>query len=258
MTGHTTAEHERDPMEERTFHVHRYDPDVDEEAEFEPYAVPVSESTSVLDGLFTIQESQGETLAFRFSCRQGVCGSCGMEINGRARLACQTPVSELDDGRIRVRPLYNLPVIKDLVVDMDPFFESYKDALVQFESDDRDETSEPAVLAPDSEEREIIDPRTDCVGCGACYSGCSVAGDTYLGPAAINRALALIEDSRDDRSEERLERLMESDGVWGCHTQGNCTDVCPKDIPISEGIQHLKRQAVKHGLKRRLFPRTSD
>lgn len=244
-------------MSERTFRVHRYDPEVDDEPEFESYEVPVSNSTSVLDGLFRIQEG-GENLSFRFSCRQGVCGSCSMEIDGKARLACQTPVSELDDGSIRVRPMYNLPVIKDLVVDMDPFFDSYEEASITFESEDLDETSDPAVVPPDSRERDIIDPRTDCVGCGACYSGCSVAGDTYLGPASINRALTLIEDSRDDLTEERLERLMESDGVWKCHTQANCTDVCPKDIPISEGIQYLKRKAVKHGFKQKLFSGADD
>lgn len=245
-------------MPQREYQVHRYDPETDESPEFESYQVPVSESTSVLDGLFHIQENSGENLSFRFSCRQGVCGSCSMEINGAPRLACQTPVSDLEDEVIRVRPMYNLPVIKDLIVDMEPFFDSYRGASIGFESEDLDEESDPAVIPPDSREREIIDPRTDCVGCGACFSGCSVAGDTYLGPAAINRALTLIEDSRDDMNEERLERLMESDGVWGCHTQGNCSDVCPKDIPVSKGIQYLKREAVKHGVKRKLFPGTGD
>lgn len=241
-------------MAEKTFQVHRYDPEVDDEPEFESYDVPVSESTSVLDGLFHVQEDVGENLSFRFSCRQGVCGSCCMEINGRARLACQTPVSDLDAETIRVRPMYNLPIVKDLVVDMEPFFDSYGAASIGFQSDELDEETEPATVPPASRERQLIDPRTDCVGCGACYSGCSVAGETYLGPAAINRALTLIEDSRDDRTEERLERLMGADGVWGCHTQGNCTENCPKDIPVSEGIQYLKRKAVKHGVKQKLFP----
>lgn len=245
-------------MPRRTFRVHRYDPEVDDAPEFESHEVPVADSTSVLDGLFAIQEAGGENLSFRFSCRQGVCGSCCMEINGKARLACQTPVSDLGDGIVTVRPLYNLPVVKDLVVDMEPFFDSYEAASIKFESDHLDAESDPAVVLSESREREIIDPRTDCVGCGACYSGCSVAGETYLGPAAINRALTLIADSRDDATEERLERLMASDGVWGCHTQGTCTDVCPKDIPVSEGIQYLKREAVKHGLKRTLLPTTGD
>lgn len=246
-------------MAQKTFHVHRYDPEVDDEPEFESFDVPVSDSTSVLDGLFHVQEDRGENLSFRFSCRQGVCGSCCMEIDGRARLACQTPVSDLSDGEVTVRPLYNLPVIKDLVVDMDGFFDSFREVEPSFESEELDEDSELAVVPPDSREREIIEPRTDCVGCGACYSGCSVAGDNYLGPAALNKALVLLEDSRESKTEERLERLMESDGVWGCHTQGTCTNVCPKDIPVSEGIQFMKRKAVKHGLKRRLFPKaTSD
>ena len=239
-------------MTQRTFTVHRYDPEVDDEPRFESYEVPVSDSTSVLDGLFHIQETVGENLSMRFSCRQGVCGSCCMEINGQARLACQTPVSNLARSEITVRPLYNLPVIKDLVVDMDSFFENFAEIGLSFESD-RDESDPPAVIEPNSKERKVIDPRTDCVGCGACYSGCSVAGENYLGPAAINKALTLLKDSRETKTEKRLERLSESDGVWGCHVQGECTDACPKDIPVSEGIQLLKRDAVKRGIKQRLF-----
>ena len=239
-------------MVDKEFRVHRYDPVTDKDPEFESFGVDVSDSTSVLDGLFQIQEDQGENLSFRFSCRQGVCGSCCMEINGEARLACQTPVRTLSDGKVIVRPLYNLPVVNDLVVDMDEFFDSFREIDPSFEADSLDEDSDLAVVPPESKERQIIEPRTDCVGCGACYSGCSVAGENYLGPAALNKALTLIKDSRESKTEERLERLMESDGVWGCHTQGKCTDVCPKDIPISEGIQHMKREAVKHGLKDRL------
>lgn len=240
-------------MTDREFTVHRYNPETDAQPRFESYTVPVSESTSVLDGLFHIQESVGENLSMRFSCRQGVCGSCCMEINGEPRLACQTPVSEIDDEEITVRPQYNLPVIKDLVVDMDPFFESIVEIDPSFEAEELDEESETAVIPPDSSEREVIDPRTDCVGCGACYSACSVAGESYLGPAAINKALTLISDSRESKTEERLDRLSEAEGVWGCHVQGECSNVCPKDIPISEGIQMLKREAVKQGIKQRLF-----
>ncbi|WIV67033.1 succinate dehydrogenase/fumarate reductase iron-sulfur subunit [Natrialbaceae archaeon AArc-T1-2] len=240
-------------MTEQEFTVHRYDPETDDEAQFESYDVPITESTSVLDGLFYIQETLNENLSMRFSCRQGVCGSCCMEINGKARLACQTPVTDLADQDVTVRPMYNLPVIKDLVVDMDPFFESFEEIDPSFEADGRDEDSETAVIPPDSREREVIDPRTDCVGCGACYSSCSVAGETYLGPAAINKAVTLLKDSRETKTDERLARLSETDGVWGCHVQGECSDVCPKDIPVSEGIQLLKRDAVKRGIKARLF-----
>lgn len=246
-------------MSRSEFTVHRYDPATDDRPRFESYDVPTSDSTSVLDGLFHIQETVGENLSFRFSCRQGVCGSCCMEINGEARLACQTPVQDLGESdHVTVRPMYNLPLVKDLVVDMDDFFEAFLAIEPSFESETLDADSDPATIAPDSRERDLVDPRTDCVGCGACFSGCSVAGETYLGPAAINKALTLIEDSRDSKGAERLARLMESDGVWGCHTQGNCTNVCPKDIPVSEGIQHLKRRAVTYGLKRRFSRPGSD
>lgn len=244
-------------MTHRTFTVHRFDPEVNETPRFESHDVPVRASTSVLDGLFYIQEELGENLSMRFSCRQGVCGSCAMEINGQAGLACQTPVNDLADGPIRVRPMYNLPVIKDLVVDMEPFFESYKAIKPSFESD-RDSSIDPSVIKPDARERQIIDPRTDCVGCGACYSGCSVAGEDYLGPAALNKALQLIVDSRDTATADRLDRLSEADGVWRCHTQGVCTQNCPKDIPVSEGIQYLKRQVAKYGLKSRVLGVTNS
>jgi succinate dehydrogenase / fumarate reductase iron-sulfur subunit/fumarate reductase iron-sulfur subunit len=240
-------------MQARRFRVHKYDPEADVGPLFETHDVPIGDATSVLDGLFHIQEQEGENLSFRFSCRQGVCGSCCMEINGQARLACQTPVSELGDGTVTVRPLYNLPVVKDLVVDMDPFFDSHREIDPEFEAEGRDETTDPAVIEPDSPERRIIGPRTDCVGCGACYSMCSVAGDSYLGPAALNKALTLVADSRESKTAERLERLSADDGVWGCHTQGNCSRVCPKDIPVSEGIQYLKREAVKQGVKDDIF-----
>lgn len=240
-------------MTRSEFTVHRYDPETDADPQFESYEVPISDSTSVLDGLFHIQETEGENLSFRFSCRQGVCGSCCMEINGQARLACQTPVTDLEDSDdVTVRPMYNLPLVKDLIVDMDDFFDSFREVDVSFSAADLDGESDPAVIAPDSREREIIDPRTDCVGCGACFSACSVAGETYLGPAAINRVVTLVEDSRDDKTEARLTRIMDADGVWSCHTQGNCSNVCPKGIPIAKGIQYLKREAVKHGFKQRL------
>jgi succinate dehydrogenase/fumarate reductase iron-sulfur protein len=152
-----------------------------------------------------------------------------MEINGRARLACQTPVIELDgEEAVTVRPMYNLPVIKDMLVDMEPFFDSYVEIDPAFEAENLDETSDPAIIPPDAPERHTIDPRTDCVGCGACYSGCSIAGGVYLSPAAINKALTLLNDSRDSRGRERLERLAADDGVFGCHTQGNCSRNCPE------------------------------
>jgi succinate dehydrogenase/fumarate reductase iron-sulfur protein len=240
-------------MSESQVTVHRFDPEHDDDPQFETYDVPVSEATSVLDTLFHIQERVGENLSFRFSCRQGVCGSCCMVINGRARLACQTAVTDLNDPEsVTIRPLYNFPLVKDLVVDMDEFFDKFEEVDPSFESDTFDESSDPAVIDPDSRERQVIAPRTDCVGCGACFSDCSVAGKNYLGPAAINKALTLIKDSRDDKTDERLERLSDSDGVWSCHTQGTCSDVCPKDIPVSEGIQQLKREAVKHGVKKNL------
>ncbi|MHB8619006.1 MAG: succinate dehydrogenase/fumarate reductase iron-sulfur subunit [Chloroflexota bacterium] len=204
------------------------------------FEVEVVPHMSVLDALFRIVEDQDGTLAFRYSCRAGMCGSCAMVINGREGLACRTSLAGAG-RRISVRPLRNLPVVKDLLVDMAPFFEKYAQVVpypVQ-------RAAEPAVIPPAL--RQMIDRQLDCITCGACYSACPiVASDPdFLGPAALNRASCLVEDQRDVNRAERLAALVDKDGLWRCHTTFECAAVCPKNLVPTRGIRNLKREVLR-------------
>ena len=192
--------------------------------------------------LLKIQTEQDPSLAFRYACRVSMCGSCGMVINGRERLACKTVVADLKEKEINLRPLNHFPVVKDLVVDMDPFFEKYKVALPFFDPAARPD--EPAVIPPDSRERQDIGLSTECIACGCCVSSCTMVNhhDAYCGPAAVNRAFTLIADSRDGLRQERLAAVLES--CYHCRTELNCTEVCPKEISPTRAIKYLQKQAL--------------
>jgi len=212
----------------------------------------ISESMSVLDALIWSQANIDATLAFRCACRVGMCGTCGVVINGRERLACKTLVAnqlEASGGAIRVEPLRHLPVIRDLVTDPGDFYRRLTAVKPNLSPDAR--TTEPAVITPDSKERLTIAPHRECIYCGLCYSACSMAGPDreFLGPAAINRAFALVEDSRDQSTEERLTVLGGSQGIWNCRTIFECTAVCPKGIPITLAFQKLKRRLLVDKIK---------
>jgi len=235
-----------------TLKVFRYDPEVEEKRHprFDTFHVPREPGITVLDALIYARDTYDSTLTFRHSCRQAVCGSDALFINGRQRLGCQTQIADLDDPDVvRVEPLPHREVVKDLVVDMEHFYDQM-DAVEPYFS--------PAE-APDGEQlqsrenREKIKMSTRCIWCGACMSSCNVAaGDNqYLGPAAINEAYRFYFDEREgaERQRERLEIIEQEHGVWRCQTQFSCTTVCPKDIPLTEHIQELKREAVKQNLK---------
>ena len=224
--------------------VFRFNPDNDVEPKFGWFQVPRFENMSILDVVIYIQNYVDKTLSFRFSCRVGMCGSCAMYINGRPRLACRTQVSSLKSQRVTIMPLPNFPIIRDLVVDMEPFFEKWKKIKPYYVS--KKEITEPAVVPPDSKEREFIDDMLDCITCGACYSACSMVAtnEAFLGPPALNRAYTLIADRRDALRVERLKVVNRSSGVWRCHTQFNCAEVCPKNIVPTRSIQNLKRRCV--------------
>jgi len=223
--------------------VFRYDPTRQEESRFDRFEIGIEDEslTTILDLLLKIQKEQDPTLSFRYACRISMCGSCAMVINGRERLACKTVVADLKEKEITIRPLNHFPVIKDLVVNMDPFFEKYKDAMPFF--DPAEKTDEPAVIRPDSRERQVIGLSTECIACGCCVSSCSMVHhhDRYGGPAAINRAFTLLADSRDGLRQERLDRVLE--GCYHCRTEFNCTEVCPKEISPTRAIKHLQREA---------------
>jgi succinate dehydrogenase / fumarate reductase iron-sulfur subunit len=224
--------------------VFRYNPESDIAPKFDHLEVPVFENMAILDVVMHIQNYMDRSLSFRFSCRIGMCGSCAMYINGRARLACRTQVSALKTQNITIMPLPNFPIIRDLVVDMEPFFEKWKEIKPYYLP--KKEIDEPVVIRPDSKEREFIDDMLDCISCGCCYSACSMVATNkeYLGPAALNRAYTLIADKRDAIRVERLKVVDRLYGVWRCHTQFNCAEACPKNIVPTRSIQNLKRRCV--------------
>ncbi|MEW5761299.1 MAG: succinate dehydrogenase iron-sulfur subunit [Candidatus Thermoplasmatota archaeon] len=205
---------------------------------FQKYDVPLTKGT-VLDALFYILDELDSTLSFRYSCRGAVCGSCGMFINGSICLACKTQIKNLGN-EIMIAPLPHLRVIKDLVVDMDNFFEKYeivKPYLIPKKPIPKKENIQSI------KDREKLNEIVDCILCGCCYSSCTPAwlNEKYIGPHALLKAYRFISDTRDDGKKERLKIINSEDGAWRCHTIFNCMEACPKNINITGSIQALKR-----------------
>ncbi len=236
---------------ERNIRIFRYDPSNGGSGHFDSFtlAVPGETTTTILDVLLRLQREQDPTLAFRYACRVNMCGSCAVVINGKEGLACKTNVSHIPPGQeITIRPLNHFPVIKDLVVDMGPFFSKYEETLPFYEP--REEYSEPVPIRPASPERREIGAATECIACGCCVSSCTMCRyhQGYAGPAALNRAFTLLADSRDGLFDQRLERALES--CYHCRTEFNCTEVCPKNISATRAIKYLQRLALKHSAAR--------
>lgn len=230
----------------RKIEIYRYDPDLGGAGHFDHFDLHVEDetNTTILDVLIRIQKEQDSSLAFRYACRVNMCGSCGMVINGREGLACKTNVSDFKKNeRITIRPLNHFPVVKDLVVDMDPFFKKYEECLPFFEP--KEILIEPAIIKPDSEERQAIGLATECIACGCCVSSCTMANyhDSYAGPAPLNRAFTLLMDSRDALYEQRMDRVLQS--CYNCRTEFNCTEICPKEISTTRSIKYIQRLAAK-------------
>ena len=207
------------------------------------YEVVLEDRMTVLDALFHIQRNQDASLQFRFACRVGMCGTCAMSINGVPRLACRTGMRTLEAGEVTVAPLPNLPVIKDLVVSLEPFFAQWKRIGPALRTANPKRT-DLAVVPAYSRYARATESKRDCITCGACYGACGVKSTSgeYLGPAAINRAYLRLMDPRDNGVEDRLRVLDdERGGIWRCHTQFNCTAVCPKGITLTDTISRLKR-----------------
>jgi succinate dehydrogenase / fumarate reductase iron-sulfur subunit len=233
--------------------VFRYDPEIEgkQEPRFDDFLVPFHKGMTVLDALIYARDHYDSSLTFRHSCQQAVCGSDALFVNGRQRLGCKTQLADLDDP-VRIEPLPHQDVVKDLVVDMEHFYEQMHAVEPFFDADELpDGELEEQRQSP--ENREKVKLSTRCIWCGACMSSCNVAaGDNeYLGPAAINKAYRFVMDEREgeNRKQERLRIVEQEHGVWRCQTQFSCTEVCPKDIPLTEHIQELKRESVKNNLK---------
>ena len=221
----------------------RYDPERDSAPHWVSYSVAAEPMDRVLDLLHRVKYEVDGTLTFRRSCAHGVCGSDAMLINGRNRLACKIRVEQLGRRRVTVAPLPGLPVIKDLVVDMDGFFAKYRSVQPFLIADGPPPTRE---RRQSPEERARYDDTTKCILCAACTSSCPSfwAQPGYVGPAAIVQAHRFIFDSRDEGAEERLEILADQDGVWRCRTIFNCTDACPRGINITGAILDVSRAIV--------------
>jgi len=233
----------------RIIKVFRYDPAVGGSGHFDRFELTTDDEslTTILDVLIRLQKTKDLSLAFRYACRVSMCGSCGMVINGREALACKTILADLKGEEVTIRPLNHFPVVKDLVVDMEPFFRKYEEGLTYFHA--AREGSEPALIRPDSRERRVIESSTECIACGCCVSSCTMANwhKDYLGPAALNRVFTLLADSRDGLHEERLVRSLGS--CYHCRTELNCTEVCPKEISATRAIKYIQMLAAKEALK---------
>jgi fumarate reductase iron-sulfur subunit len=217
------------------------------QGELQRYDVPRSASQTVLDVVTYVQRRLDPTLAYRYACRVGMCGSCAMTVNGVARWTCRTHVDKVAaGGRLELRPLANLPVIRDLVCDMREFFDKWASARGRFEPQ-RTRRDPVASVAPDSPARRAVDAAIECIGCGVCYASCDIvtARPDYLGPAALNRAWTLVNDVRDGGRAPRLAAVAGDAGCHACHTQAGCTERCPKSLAPTASIAGLKRAAAR-------------
>ncbi len=232
------------PSFEVTLKIRRYDPERDDEAHWEEYTVTAYGTDRLLDALHKIKWDTDGSLTFRRSCAHGICGSDAMRINGRNRLACKTLLKDLNPAKpITVEPIKGLPVEKDLVVDMEPFFAAYREVMPFLITTGAEPTRE---RVQSQEDRDRFDDTTKCIMCAACTSSCPVfwTDGQYFGPQAIVGAHRFIFDSRDAGSDLRLEILNSKEGVWRCRTTFNCTEACPRGIEVTKAIQEVKRALI--------------
>ncbi len=223
-----------------------------EQGAFQAFAIPRRQHQTVLDVVTEIQRVHDATLSYRFACRVGMCGSCAMVVNGRPRWTCRTRVDEIVEGseHLRLEPLRNFAIIKDLAVEMTRFFEKWEKAHGYFEAGPQP-SSDFALVPPETKNRKAADAGIECIGCGVCYSACDVVSwdADYLGPAALNRAWTLVNDVRDRDQAARLDAVSGSDGCQACHTHMSCTKFCPKAIAPTYAIAGLKRAVLKRTLR---------
>ncbi len=222
--------------------IRRFDPEEDDFPYWVTYELEAEDMDRVLDVLHKIKWYHDGSLTFRRSCAHGICGSDAMMINGRNALACKVLVEDVGP-KIVIEPLKGLPVVKDLVVDMEPFFEAYRSVMPYLVNDEQPPLRE-RLQTP--EERDRYEDTTKCILCAACTTSCPVfwSNGSYVGPAAIVNAHRFIFDSRDRAGDERLAILAQRDGVFRCRTAFECTEVCPREIQITKAIEEVKREIL--------------
>jgi succinate dehydrogenase / fumarate reductase iron-sulfur subunit len=225
-----------------TLKIRRFNPEISEESWWDEFTVQADPLDRLVEVLHEVKWRHDGTLSFRRSCVHGICGSDAMLINGRNALACKILVKDVEP-RVTIEPIRGLPVLKDLIVDMEPFFEGYRSVL-PYLVNDGGEPSEERLQSP--EQRERYDDTTKCILCAACTTACPIFwGDGgYVGPAAIVNAHRFIFDSRDEAGDDRLKILSEKTGVFRCRTTFNCTDACPRGIEVTKAIQEVKREIL--------------
>lgn len=239
---------------EITIEVFRYDPDHDSEPGFRQYKVPLRKDWVILDALNYIKDQIDGTLSFRWSCRMGICGSCGMMVNGKPLLTCASFLEKLAPGPVRVEPLKFFPVIKDLVIDMGDFIDKLK-SVKSWVIREEEGTLEKEYLQTPGELQEYKQ-YSMCINCMLCYSACPVYGlePGFIGPAAIALAQRYNKDSRDEGKAERMEVINDEGGMWHCTFVGDCSAVCPKDVDPAGAIQRYKLEGATAWWKDMLLP----
>jgi succinate dehydrogenase / fumarate reductase, iron-sulfur subunit len=233
----------------KAFKILRYDPLTEGQAHFEVFPHEPKPADSVLEALKDIRDQQDPSLAFRYSCREAVCGSCAMVINGAIALACRTQVADLGTDVIVIEPLPNLEIQKDLIVDMEPFWEAYRrvEPFLQPKGD-----VPPKGHLVEEKDMEPVFQFITCILCAGCYSACPVASrdGRYVGPAALAKLYRFIKDPRDERGWASLAKVDTPTGAWGCDTVFRCNDVCPKSVRPADGIEGVRRRLVAERTKR--------
>ncbi len=234
---------------EHIFRIMRYDPLMDKYPYFQDFIYQAQEKQSVLEALMDIRNEQDCTLSFRYSCREAICGSCAMVINGKFDLACRIELEMLDSSLIVLEPLPNLEIQKDLLVDMDPFFEAVRKIEPYIQTE---EGFSKEGYRIEEKEMEKIFQYINCILCGCCYSACPVASrdERYLGPAALAKLYRFVKDPRDKRPFSNWSTVNTESGVWGCDTIFKCNEVCPKSVRPADGIEALRRKLVIEKVKR--------
>lgn len=240
-----------DSTKQIRFKVQRYNPEDDGTPHFQEFMVPSSQSMTVLEGLIYIKENLDSSLVFRTSCRMAICGSCGMLINNYPHLACHTQIEEFHSNTLTIKPLPNLPIIKDLVVDLIPFFNTHKSLKPYILRQDAEEMGNPtAEYAQAPHALETFLQFTYCIKCGICISACptSASDKLFLGPQALAQCYRYCADNRDEGEQERIPLVDTDHGVWHCHLAAACSEACPKGLDPALAIQLLKRRLVSRAV----------
>jgi succinate dehydrogenase / fumarate reductase iron-sulfur subunit len=226
---------------QRTFKIFRFDPRKEKNHRYQEYQIEVNPVDKILDCLNRIRWDQDTSLAYRMSCAHGVCGSDAMRINGVCALACQRLIKDYSEDPILIEPLPHFPVLKDLMVDFTAFFDKYREVwpylMTQLPHPERERLQTP-------DERMAFDEAIRCILCGCCTAACPVMDDNqqFLGPAALLRAFRYLFDSRDTEDIKRMEALDTDNAIWGCKTHGKCSQVCPKEIEVTQSLGRVKQR----------------